>query len=86
MRYSAKSFWAAADLLYSLKMYSCSAIAFKGSGYSEELDFWAICHKPRNASMIWFGEMSPENQMLRQQLLGEMAINLREQGFDDDGN
>ena len=86
MKYSADTFERAAEKMHMHMLPgTCCAIALIVSEKDKAnyFWFWDHCHNPERKYGYWLGAPH-DNQMLREQLLGEMAINLREQGYDSE--
>lgn len=67
----------------SFACYACYALEESGSNKAEDLLFRKM-HKPKKIRIneSWFGtKYIGENQRIRKQLLAEVALNLRAQGF-----
>lgn len=79
-------FEAAADRIKTRdNVLTCVALNDLGSSESED-GSWSECHCNDNGDHImgigWFGNyLDPDNQILREQLLREMALNLRNHGY-----
>ena len=77
----AKTFEKAADLIIDKDWGTCTVLTNAKSNNSEH-ELWKDAHSAGENDWYWFGcRFQTKNQLLREQLLREMAFNLRNYGY-----